>query len=148
MSESEKYLFDHFCLSVRPGGEGPAEVTLYSKGRPQTLTQQEAKTLQILVEKQGLFVETNTLAREVCGDDRADEGVIHTAISGLRRIFNDPAKVGEFIRNERKKVSLPPASAESPMEMCPAEISTAPHRIARRRPSRRSAIHPPGRDAR
>src|SRR5687768_10653964 len=103
MSESEKYLFDHFCLSVRPGGDGPAEVTLYSKGRPQTLTQQEAKTLQILVEKQGLFVETNTLAREVCGDDRADEGVIHTAISGLRRIFNDPAKVGEFIRNERKK---------------------------------------------
>lgn len=103
MSESEEYLFDHFCLSVRPGGDGPVEVTLYSKGRPQTLTQQEAKTLQILVEKQGLFVETNTLAREVCGDDRADEGVIHTAVSGLRRIFNDPAKVGEFIRNERKK---------------------------------------------
>jgi DNA-binding winged helix-turn-helix (wHTH) protein len=103
MSESEEYLFDHFCLSVRPGADGPAEVRLYSKGRPQTLTQQEAKTLQILVERQGLFVETNTLAREVCGDDRADEGVIHTAVSGLRRIFNDPAKVGEFIRNERKK---------------------------------------------
>ena len=103
MSKSEEYLFDHFCLSVRPGADGPAEITLYSKGRPQTLTQQEAKTLQILVERQGLFVETNALAREVCGDERADEGVIHTAVSGLRRIFNDPAKVGEFIRNERKK---------------------------------------------
>lgn len=103
MSESEEYLFDHFRLSVSPGDDGPSEIKLYSKGRQQTLTQQEAKTLLILVERQGLYVETNALAREVCGDDRADEGVIHTAISGLRRIFNDPAKVGEFIRNERKK---------------------------------------------
>jgi DNA-binding winged helix-turn-helix (wHTH) protein len=103
MSESEEYLFDEFRLSVRSGADGPAEIRLYSRGRPQTLTLQEAKTLQILVERQGGFVETNALAREVCGADRADEGVIHTAVSGLRRVFNDPAKVGEFIKNERGK---------------------------------------------
>jgi DNA-binding winged helix-turn-helix (wHTH) protein len=103
MSESEEYLFDHFSLSVRPGADGRAEIKLYSNGRPQTLTPQEAKTLLLLVEKQGQFVETKKLAEEVCGKLHADEGVIHTAARGLRRVFNDPLKEPEFITNERKR---------------------------------------------
>ena len=38
--------------------------------------------------------------------------------------------------------------AESPIDRCPSAISTPPQKIERRRPSQRSAIHPPGSDAR
>jgi DNA-binding winged helix-turn-helix (wHTH) protein len=103
MSKSENYLFDRFCLSIRTDVNGAPEVKLYSNGRPQTLTQQEAEMLRILVERPGQFIGTNALAAAVCGEDRADEGVIHTAVKGLRRIFNDTAKVSEFIKNDRKQ---------------------------------------------
>ena len=39
-------------------------------------------------------------------------------------------------------------SAESAMERWPSAMSTPPHQIERRRPSQRSAIQPPGSDAR
>ena len=43
-----------------------------------------------------------------------------------------------------KNGTLPP-NAERPMERCPSEISSAPMKMERRRPSQRSAIQPPGR---
>ena len=48
----------------------------------------------------------------------------------------------------RKNGSLTPRNEEMPIEMWPAEIRIAPYKIARRKPSSRSATHPPGSDAR
>ena len=104
MSESENYLFDRFCLSTRPGVNGVSEIKLYFDGSPQILTSHESKTLGILVKKRGEFIDTKTLADEVCGhSSQADENTIHVAIRGLRRIFRDPVKGGKFIKNERSR---------------------------------------------
>ena len=103
MGETENYKFDGFRLSIRTGPDGPPEIKLYFEDTPQILTQQESKTLEILVRNQGQYVETRTLAEKVCGVEQADETIIHGAIRGLRRIFRDPVKGGKYIENERKK---------------------------------------------
>src|SRR5947209_2329862 len=103
MSESENYVFDGFHLRIRTPSDGPPEIQLYFKGRPQILTPQESKTLQILIKKEGDFIETKTLAEKVCGELNADENTIHVAVRGLRRIFRDPVKGGNFIQNERNR---------------------------------------------
>jgi DNA-binding winged helix-turn-helix (wHTH) protein len=103
MGETENYEFDGFRLSIRPGPDGPPEIKLYFEETPQILTQQESRTLQILVRKQGEYVETRALAEEVCGVEQADENIIHVAIRGLRRVFRDPVKGGRYIQNERRK---------------------------------------------
>lgn len=103
MSESENYVFDGFRLRIYRPDDGPAETQLYFEGRAQILTPQESKTLRLLIEKKGGFIETKTLASEVCGVHQADENIIHVAVRGLRRIFRDSARGGEYIQNVRNK---------------------------------------------
>jgi hypothetical protein len=71
----------------------------------------------------------------------------------MAEMFGLSSPVPSTIRiSPRKNVAFPavpgPANPERPMERCPPVMSTAPMKMARCSPSSRSAIHPPGREAR
>jgi hypothetical protein len=61
--------------------------------------------------------------------------------------FNKP--VPRTIKiSPKKNGALASRNEEVPIEMWPSEMNTAPNMMARRKPNKRSATHPPGRDAR